>query len=514
MLTMALIGCLPDNVQQAIKSFSIRPGKQHITFAFPFMEETLRTFCETDSINEAHIDTANKNRLASPTSSVLFFDECLEVVHGFQTYVTILPQLNKSSLPVVMLTLYQRDTTEGICRHFQSLIRTLVEHKVTQDFWKLPLMVAELSSKYKEMILDICAETINEIQTENLSHTFPGKSPEQTIQLVKEKILRPCLVSYPEFLRRHTQEVMRNLTATDPSYFLSLVELLQSTTCSILDYKKVDMMFKSPGIDPVIREMWRVWGHEQISRKVFPVTMAASTPVTKLGPLYGHLPGVSDTGPEAVVSVGTLSHVPVKEGLQSVIKCLKSQDISQIKLRSTDHDSKFHSCNCSVCKIQPQTRRNSRLRLYGDISKQTGTTSDCSAFHLPLQKRQSSVTSSGDFCSRTSVSSFRLQSSVSSLSYHPRHHHHHNTFLPSPVDSNSRNQHADYHQTFDIASTDGSSHHDRSAYGSMSSSGHVIQPVPHYLPINLKAFSQRMLYGYPMLNKPQYPLSIPARPTH
>ncbi|GFV62257.1 uncharacterized protein TNCV_985211 [Trichonephila clavipes] len=82
----------------------------------------------------------------------------------------------------------------------------------------------------------------------------------------------------------------------------------------------------SPGIDPVIRDMWRVWGHEQISRKVFPVTMAAPTPLANLGPLYGHL----DTGSEAVVSVGTLSHVPVKEGLQSVIKCLKSQDISQI----------------------------------------------------------------------------------------------------------------------------------------------------------------------------------------
>lgn len=60
----------------------------------------------------------------------------------------------------------------------------------------------------------------------------------------QEKFLRPCLLSYPEFLRRNTQEVMRNLTTTDPSYFLSLIELLQSNTCSILDFKKVDMMFK------------------------------------------------------------------------------------------------------------------------------------------------------------------------------------------------------------------------------------------------------------------------------
>ncbi|KAF8796459.1 hypothetical protein HNY73_000830 [Argiope bruennichi] len=437
MLTMALVGCLPDNVQQAIKSFSIRPGKQHITFAFPFMEETLRSFCETDSRSESSMDSGAKSGTTASGSSVLFFDECLEVVHGFQTYVTILPQLNKpcarSSLPVVMLTLYQRDTTEGVCRHFQSLIRTLIEHKVTPDFWKLPVMVAELNSKYKELVLDICAETINEIQTENLSHSFPGKTPEQMIQLLKEKILRPCLLSYPEFLRRNTQEVIRNLTTTDPSYFLSLIELLQSTACSIWIQENLEK-FKSPGIDPVIRDMWRVWGHEQISRKVFPVTMAAATPLANLGPLYSHL----DTGSEAVVSVGTLSHVPVKEGLQSVIKCLKSQDISQIKLKGSDHDSRYHSCNCSVCKIQPQSRRSSRLRMYGDFTKQSvATNSECSAFHLPLQKRQSD-----DFCSRSSVSSFRLQSSVSSFSYHR--HQHHSSFISSSAEGSTRSQHSDY----------------------------------------------------------------------
>nr|XP_042904237.1 uncharacterized protein LOC107446022 [Parasteatoda tepidariorum] len=355
------------------------------------------------------------------------------------------------------------------------------------------------------MVLDICAETINEIQTENLSLSFPGKSPEQMIQLLKEKILRPCLLSYPEFLRRNTQEVMRNVTTTDPSYFLSIVELLQSSTCTILDYKKVDMMFKSPGIDPAIRDMWRVWGHEQISRKVFPVTMAVATPLTKLGPLYGHLPTVSDTGPEAVVSVGTLSHVPVKEGLQSVIKCLKSQDISQIKLKGSDHDSKFHSCNCSVCKIQPQTRRNTRVRLYGDLAKQTTSSSECSAFHLPLQKRQTSSTTD-DFCSRSSVTSFRLQSSVSSFSYH--HRHHHSSYLSSSEEASR--SHTDYHQSFDAVHAE--SIQNRTNYG--SSSSHVVQPVPHYLPINLKAFSQRMLYGYPMLNKPQYPMPITTRPTH
>lgn len=46
-------------------------------------------------------------------------------------------------------------------------------------------MVADLNSKYKEMVLDICAETISEIQSENLCNSFPGKSTEQIIQIIK-----------------------------------------------------------------------------------------------------------------------------------------------------------------------------------------------------------------------------------------------------------------------------------------------------------------------------------------
>ncbi|GFY72344.1 uncharacterized protein TNIN_274881, partial [Trichonephila inaurata madagascariensis] len=126
------------------------------------------------------------------------------------------------------------------------------------------------------------------------------------------------------------------------------------------------------------------------------------------------------------------------------------------------------------------------------------TNSECSAFHLPLQKRQSA---SEDFCSRSSVSSFRLQSSVSSYSYHHRHQHH-SSFISTSVEGSTRSQHSDYLQSYDLTSADGPN---RSGYSSVPSSGHVVQPVPHYLPINLKAFSQRMLYGYPMLNKPQYP---------
>ncbi|GFV62250.1 uncharacterized protein TNCV_985141 [Trichonephila clavipes] len=123
------------------------------------------------------------------------------------------------------------------------------------------------------------------------------------------------------------------------------------------------------------------------------------------------------------------------------------------------------------------------------------------------KKRQSA---SEDFCNRSSVSSFRLQSSVSSYSYHHRHQHH-SSFISTSVEGSTRSQHSDYLQSYDLTSADGPN---RSGYSSVPSSGHVVQPVPHYLPINLKAFSQRMLYGYPMLNKPQYPLTIPSRSSH
>ncbi|GIX93363.1 uncharacterized protein CEXT_370641 [Caerostris extrusa] len=448
------------------------------------MEETLRSFCETESRNDTSGECGPKSNSTSSASSVLFFDECLEVVHGFQTYVTILPQLNKpcarSSLPVVMLTLYQRDTTEGICRHFQSLIRTLVEHKTNIP---LQVMVAELNSKYKELVLDICAETINEIQTENLSHTFPGKSPEQMVQLLKEKILRPCILSYPEFLRRNTQEVIRTLTSTDPSYFLSPHRTSAIDCLFHLGFQ--EDRHDNPGTDPVIRDMWKVWGHEQISRKVFPVTMAAATPLANLGPLYSHL----DTGSEAVVNVGTLSHVPVKEGLQSVIKCLKSQDISQI---STIPAAVVYANSTPITtNIKTENVCKHELRVFSISSSTSKETA-----HVQRLLQQI-------FCVVLSSSV-----SVSSFSYHR--HQHHSSFISTSAEA-SRSQHSDYLQSYDLASTEGPGLSSRTGYGPSS---HVVQPVPHYLPMNLKAFSQRMLYGYPVINKPQYPLSIPSRSNH
>ena len=60
---------------------------------------------------------------------------------------------------------------------------------------------------------------------------------------------------------------------------------------------------------------------------MFPVAMASRT-VSKMGPMfYNMTPGVHTTLDPALTS---LTHVPIKEGLQSIIKSLKSQDINGI----------------------------------------------------------------------------------------------------------------------------------------------------------------------------------------
>uniref|UniRef100_T1J5B2 Uncharacterized protein n=1 Tax=Strigamia maritima TaxID=126957 RepID=T1J5B2_STRMM len=206
MLTMATIGCLSDNVQQAVKSFSIRPDKQYITFAFPFMEDITRRFGEILHVPEMGCSSERPHCI----TPALLFDQCLEVVHGFQTYVTFAPCMNRNSLPIVLLTLYQQDTTEGLKRHFESLVRILLKKTTLLSIWKLPLLVTNLDNKLLDVITDACTYTVMDIQIENLHNTFPGKSSQElftlvkkfhspTVQLVAIKIL---FVKYEEFKKK------------------------------------------------------------------------------------------------------------------------------------------------------------------------------------------------------------------------------------------------------------------------------------------------------------------------
>jgi hypothetical protein len=78
------------NDSQAIKSFSIRDGRQHITLAFPFMEELVKKFAEPPGSTSLQEGSAKCGRFMSITPALLF-DRCPEVIHGFETLVTLVP---------------------------------------------------------------------------------------------------------------------------------------------------------------------------------------------------------------------------------------------------------------------------------------------------------------------------------------------------------------------------------------------------------------------------------------
>lgn len=107
----------------------------------------------------------------------------------------------------------------------------------------------------------------------------------------------------------------------------------------------ISVFFQSPATEPLIKSFWRIWSQDQLASKVFPVIMASRS-VHRVGPfLYSPRP----LGPSLDPNLAGLTHVPIKEGLQSIIKCLKAQDLNATGALS-DHSSKiiFH------CRISYQ----------------------------------------------------------------------------------------------------------------------------------------------------------------
>ena len=47
--------------------------------------------------------------------------------------------LSRPSLPIAVFTLYQRETSEGVLRHFESLIKVLLDTKTLLSVWKMPV---------------------------------------------------------------------------------------------------------------------------------------------------------------------------------------------------------------------------------------------------------------------------------------------------------------------------------------------------------------------------------------
>ena len=45
----------------------------------------------------------------------------------------------RAPLPIVLFTLYQNNSTEGIMRHFESLVKILLENMTMPKSWKMPV---------------------------------------------------------------------------------------------------------------------------------------------------------------------------------------------------------------------------------------------------------------------------------------------------------------------------------------------------------------------------------------
>ena len=80
--------------------------------------------------------------------------------------------------------------------------------------------------------------------------------------LFQEQMVIPSFRSYSMQFRLHTQEVTSHLA--DSAHFLSLIEHLQSVTCSVTDFQKADLIMKSPSAEPLVRMFWRIWGQDQV----------------------------------------------------------------------------------------------------------------------------------------------------------------------------------------------------------------------------------------------------------
>lgn len=86
-------------------------------------------------------------------------------------------------------------------------------------------------------------------------------------------------------------------------------------------YFSSSLNFQGPTSEPLIRAVWGIWGQDQVACKVFPIAMASGG-VHKIGSLLYTVRGASGLDP----ALASLTNMPVKEGLQSIIKCLKAQD--------------------------------------------------------------------------------------------------------------------------------------------------------------------------------------------
>ena len=84
---------------------------------------------------------------------------------------------------------------------------------------------------------------------------------------------------------------------------------------------------QSPSTDSHVKTFWQIWGQDQIACKVFPIALAHYGVQRKVGH-YIHTVHKGTMTLDLGVPT-SLTNMPIKEGMHSIIKCLKAQATSK-----------------------------------------------------------------------------------------------------------------------------------------------------------------------------------------
>ncbi|XP_022081101.1 uncharacterized protein LOC110974071 [Acanthaster planci] len=145
-LTMDVIGCLPDNIQQAIKSFSIKKETEHLTLSFPFMTEILRKTC-----------SLGKGAAGRYVTPMILCNHSLKLTNYHQAIVTLAPDYQRSTLCVVQFTICRSYTREGLHQHYTQLLSSVLKDFTKMRCFRFPQLVV-LDDTDPMMIGSLCAK--------------------------------------------------------------------------------------------------------------------------------------------------------------------------------------------------------------------------------------------------------------------------------------------------------------------------------------------------------------------
>ncbi|XP_046554747.1 uncharacterized protein LOC124264072 [Haliotis rubra] len=296
-LSMSTIGCLPDNVQQAIQSFSIQDGRQHITIAFPHMVKDLRR--------------CSNSFTKSPFGHGLFFHHEKSFIQGFDSFSTFYEDRCSTSR-VLLLTLLETGSTVGITQHFKSLLALLLDTKSPLSSWNMPVCVTDATASQLDDVIKTCAQTVLDIQRENLTKTYPSETMSGLYKYVKENIISPKFCNYHTHLETLLYHCLEQCSYTNPTQVFELMTYIQSSDCSEKEFLQVHSFMQSTSTEAPLRELWLSLTRSRLIYKLFPASRRSQA-----------FPVVPHLDMRALREYDCFHNTSLKDVLQAVFRALK-----------------------------------------------------------------------------------------------------------------------------------------------------------------------------------------------